>query len=109
MALLDILMLHSNNTRNRTGFNFYSVMSLFSSQSKLSQQDDGDLSSMKTVVLPLLALQFLSNIIQQRSYNGTGSFFINSIVMASSYLNSNNNNNYFHNTNKPSNQWYRQD
>lgn len=80
-------------------------MSLFSSQSQLSQQDDGDVSSIGTVILALLALQFLSNIIQQRRYNGTDNSFINLIVMASSYLNSNNNNNYFHNTNRPSNQW----
>lgn len=84
-------------------------MSLFSSQSQLSQQDDGDVSSIGTVILALLALQFLSNIIQQRRYNGTDNSFINLIVMASSYLNSNNNNNYFHNTNRPSNQWYRRD
>lgn len=84
-------------------------MSLFSSQSQLSQQDDGDVSSIGTVILALLALQFLSNIIQQRRYNGTDNSFTNLIVMASSYLNSNNNNNYFHNTNRPSNQWYRRD
>ena len=80
-------------------------MSLFSSQSQLSRQDDGDVSSIGTVILALLALQFLSNIIQQRRYNGIDNSFINSIVMASSYSNSNNNNNYFHNTNRPSNQW----
>lgn len=80
-------------------------MSLFSSQSQLSRQDDGDVSSIGTVILALLALQFLSNIIQQRRYNGTDNSFTNLIVMASSYLNSNNNNNYFHNTNRPSNQW----
>lgn len=84
-------------------------MSLFSSQSQLSRQDDGDVSSIGTVILALLALQFLSNIIQQRRYNGTDNSFTNLIVMASSYLNSNNNNNYFHNTNRPSNQWYRRD
>lgn len=57
LALLTTLLSHGNGNSNGSGFNLYSVMSIFSNQ----QQNGSGVSSMGSSALASLASQFFSN------------------------------------------------